>query len=100
MILNLSDFLPLLSAFTNLKRQYEIKFKEIRKVFYMFMFPNQKGIKYRKTVLHTNDFIIFHVLKMGFRNPRTLKSFQILWKLNGILFIGTFFRADSLKTIL
>ena len=45
MILNLSDFLPLLSAFTNLKRQYEIKFKEIRKVFYMFMFPNQKGIR-------------------------------------------------------
>jgi len=41
MILNLSDFLPLLSAFTNPKRQYEIKFKEIRKVFYMFMFPKR-----------------------------------------------------------
>ena len=75
MILNLSDFLPLLSAFTNLKRQYEIKFKEIRKVFYMFMFLKRYQ-KYRKTVLYTNDFIIFHVLKVGLRNPRTGKVFK------------------------
>ena len=79
MILNLSDFLPLLSAFTNLKRQYEIKFKEIRKVFYMFMFPKTKKVSEKpKNCTLYKWFHYISCFKSGFSEPQDIEKFSNL----------------------